>query len=310
MTRLSILFVTFLTLGGCAASAGESSSSSESAILRDEPGIKVRIVAGNLTSGNKQSWDPGDGVRILKGLGADVAVLQEFNYKNNSDADYREFLAEAFEPDFHYTVEKGVQIPNAVVSRYPIVDQGVWDDPQVANRSFVWARIDVPGDKDLWAISLHLLTSGSQKRQAEATALAARIKATIPESDYLVIGGDLNTGSRTEQCLTTLGRFARTTGPWPVDSKGNGNTSRTRSKPYDWLLADADLEAHQIPVRIGDDSFANGLVFDSRNYPDLDAVEPARQSDSGSVNMQHMAVVKDFTLPAAPVGNEAPNAQR
>ena len=64
------------------------------------------------------------------------------------------------------------QIPNAVVSRYPILDGGHWADPKANNRDFAWARIDIPGPVDLWAISVHLLTSGSSKRKAEASELA------------------------------------------------------------------------------------------------------------------------------------------
>ncbi len=290
-----------LSLGACAANTGdEDVASATDAVERNEPapgGIKIRVVAGNLSSGDRQSWDPGHGVRVLKGLAADVAVLQELNYRSNTDADYKDFVAGAFEPSFYYSVESGVQIPNGVVSRYPIVDHGAWQDPQVSNRSFAWARIDVPGDKDLWAVSVHLLTSGTQKRQAEATALVQNIKRTVPEGDYLVIGGDFNTGSRTENCLQTLGRVTRTTGPWPVDSNSKGGTSRTRSKPYDWVIASPTLDAREVPVTIGQLTFDHGLVFDSREFPELDAVVPTERADSNASNMQHMAVVRDFALP-------------
>jgi endonuclease/exonuclease/phosphatase family metal-dependent hydrolase len=287
-----------LVLGACAAQgAGEDVETAGHAATRNEPGSRLRIVAGNLSSGTEQSWDPGHGIRMLKGLAPDVAVLQEFNYGKNTDEDYRKFLAAAFDDSFSYTAEPDVQVPNAVVSRYPIIEKGNWKDPQVSNRSFVWARIDVPGDKDLWAISLHLLTTGSQKRQAEATALVNKIKTVVPEGDYLVIGGDLNTNSRSEQCLQTLGRVTRTTAPWPVDSRNNGHTSRSRSKPYDWLVADPDLDVLGVPVEIGDHRFANGLVFDSRDFPDLPSVVPTQRNDSAASNMQHMAVVRDFTLP-------------
>jgi endonuclease/exonuclease/phosphatase family metal-dependent hydrolase len=290
-----------LSLGACAAKTGdEDVASASNAVERNDPaptGIKVRVIAGNLSSGTRQSWDPGHGIRMLKGLAADIAVLQEFNYGSNTDADYKEFLSAAFEPSFSYTVESAGQIPNGVVSRYPIVEHGVWQDPQVSNRSFVWARIDVPGDKDLWAVSLHLLTSGTQKRQAEAAALVQNIKTVVPEGDYLVIGGDFNTGSRTESCLQTLGRVTRTTGPWPVDSRNNGGTSRTRSKPYDWVIASPNLDSREVPVAIGGIAFEHGLVFDSREFPELDAVVPAEPADSNASNMQHMAVVRDFALP-------------
>ncbi len=296
-----------MSLGACAAPATEGTETAVHAVERNgqndqndqaATGAKLRVVAGNLSSGNQQSWDPGHGVRILKGLSADIALIQEFNYGNNTEADYREFVAEAFDPSFSYSVEDpNVQIPNGVVSRYPIIEHGAWRDPQVSNRSFAWAKIDIPGDKDLWAISLHLLTSGTQKRQAEATALVDQVKRTVPRGDYIVIGGDFNTGSRSENCLQTLGRVARTTGPWPVDSRGNGGTNRSRSKPYDWVVVDPELDAHEVPVEIGGMTFNSGLVFDSREYPELDEVVPAERADSNAQNMQHMAVVRDFALP-------------
>jgi len=36
-----------------------------------------------------------------------------------------------------------------------IVEAGEWDDPRVGNRDFAWARIDIPGPVDLWAVSVH-----------------------------------------------------------------------------------------------------------------------------------------------------------
>ena len=68
----------------------------------------------------------------------------------------------------------------------------------MTNRDFAWARIDMPGPKDLWVVSVHLLTSSSGVRNTEATNLVNFIKANVPAGDYLAIGGDFNTDSRTE----------------------------------------------------------------------------------------------------------------
>src|SRR5689334_14110649 len=43
----------------------------------------LRVVASNLSSGPKQSYDPGEGIRLLKGLRPDVALIQEMNYGQN-----------------------------------------------------------------------------------------------------------------------------------------------------------------------------------------------------------------------------------
>ena len=70
-----------------------------------------------------------------------------------------------------------------------------------------------------------------------------------------------------------------------------------RMRAYDWVLADPDLHALQVPVFIADAGFNAGLVFDTRVFNPLDDVAPAQAGDSAAPNMQHMAVVKDFLLP-------------
>ncbi len=270
-----------------------------SPLLADE---RLRIVAANLTSGNGQNYDPGEGARILQGLKPDVALVQEFNYLNNTDANFRAWVDTNFGTSFSYVREPSPgQIPNGVVSRYPILASGAWTDSSVSNRKFMWARIDIPGDKDLWVISVHLLTTSASSRNSEASQILSYIAAQgIPAADYVALGGDFNTGSRTEACLNTLSSYFTTSGPWPVDQAGNGNTNSGRSSPYDWVLADTDLHAVKTSVILGAVNFLNGLVFDSRVYSPLPS--PVLAGDSGAANMQHMAVVRDFLIPS----NSAP----
>lgn len=267
-----------------------------SALRADE---RIRIVAANLTSGNGQNYDPGEGNRILQGLKPDIVLVQEFNYLSNSAADLRAWVDMVFGPTYHYMREPSPgQIPNGVVSRYPILASGEWNDANVSNRDFAWARLDIPGDKDLWVISVHLLTTSSSNRNAEASQILNYIAAQgIPASDYVVLGGDFNTDTRTEACIQTLSAYFVTSGPYPVDQAGNGNTNSGRSKPYDWVLADPDFHALRTPVVLGANSFPNGLVFDSRVYTPLPL--PVRVGDSGASNMQHMAVVRDFLVPTS-----------
>jgi endonuclease/exonuclease/phosphatase family metal-dependent hydrolase len=257
----------------------------------------IRIVAANTTSGSGQSYqDPG--IRIFQGLDPDIALVQEMNYGNNSAEALAELVSRAFGPDFHYYREPVSGIPNGIVSRYPIIAAGQWDQPEMTNREFVWARIDVPGPVDLWAVSIHLKAgSEAARRRVEARALADAIRAAVPAGDYLVIGGDLNTSSRTEGCLTELSTVVGTGAPWPHDQAGDGDTNAGRSSPYDWVLFDADLAARAIPVEVGPNVHANGLVFDSRVYTPLTAVAPVLASDSDAPSMQHMAVVRDVALP-------------
>lgn len=254
-------------------------------------------MAANITSGNYQSYDPGEGTRIFQGLDPDLVMIQEFNYGDNSSTAIRNWVTSTFGSSFSYYREAGADIPNGVISRYPIIASGEWDDPYVSNRDFAWARIDIPGSKDLWAISLHLLTSSSTSRNNEAVSLKSFINTYVPAGDYLAIAGDLNTASRTETAITTLSSVVVTAAPYPVDNLGNSNTNSSRSKPYDWVLVDTDLEAVEVPVAIGSYQFQNGLVFDSRVYTPLADVAPVLYGDSGATNMQHMAVVRDFSIP-------------
>ena len=188
-------------------------------------------MAANLTSGNLQSYDPGEGIRIFQGLKPDLVLIQEFNYGTKSDADIRRFVDDTFGPHAtSSTASRDMHIPNGVISRYPIVAAGAWKDSNSpGNRNFVWARIDVPGPKDLWAVSLHLLTTAPATAPPRRRWWWATSTRDVPAGDYLVVGGDLNTGSRTETCISTLSQVVVTTGPFPVDQAGNGDTSANRS---------------------------------------------------------------------------------
>jgi endonuclease/exonuclease/phosphatase family metal-dependent hydrolase len=260
-----------------------------------DPGLatRVRLVAANTTSGNQQSYEL-PGVRLFQGLHPDIVMIQEFQY---AGGDLRALVDTAFGTDFVFFVEPRTGgIPNGIVSRFPILESGAWADASVPDRAFAYARIDVPGPVDLWAVSVHLLTSGSADRSTEAKALAAYVKSTVPAGDYLVIGGDFNAGSENEQALADLSAEVVVKGPFPADQSGNVNTSGNRSKPHDFVLARDNLGAHEVPVTIGAATFAAGLVFDSRVFTPLTDVAPVLKDDSATTNMQHMPVVRDFML--------------
>ena len=257
---------------------------------------RVRLVAGNITSGNLQAYEA-PGTRIFQGLHPDIAMIQEFNVGDNLPATIRAWVDTTFGATFAVFRESGAQIPNGIVSRYPILASGIWEDPISPNREFAYARIDVPGTIDLWAVSVHLLTNDAS-RPAEATALVGFINANVPAGDYLVIGGDFNSDNRTETAINTLGQVVKVTAPFPADQAGDGDTNASRGSPYDWVMLDGDLDALQTAVTIGAASFPSGLVFDSRVYTPLADVSPVLLGDSAAVNMQHMAVVKDVLITA------------
>jgi len=273
--------------------------------------VKVRVVAANLSSGNLQSYDPGEGARILKGVHPDVVMMQEFNYGANTAADFRSFVDSTFGTSYAYVRGAPTQIPNGIISRYPIKASGEWKDALVSNRDFVWARIDIPGPVDLWAISVHLLTTSAGNRSSEAAALVSFINGAVPAGDYVVLGGDFNTSSRTEAALSTLSSRFVTAAPYPVDTHGDGDTNSARNKPYDWVLASPLLQGRKTATVLGTTSFADGAVIDTRTYAPLTDLSPALSADSAATNMQHMAVVRDFSVdsdaPVASVHVLAPN---
>jgi endonuclease/exonuclease/phosphatase family metal-dependent hydrolase len=304
LDRRLLAAVLSLTLAACGGVAQDGEGNDSLGIQESAVGeVRVRLMAANTSSGNYQSYDPGHGLRIFQGTKPDVVMIQEFSYGDNSASAIRGFVDTAFGTTFHYYREGGAQIPNGVISRWPIIAAGEWDDPYVANRDFAWARIDVPGPKDLWVVSVHLLTSDATTRNNEATNLVSRIKANIPTGDYLAIGGDFNTGSRTESCFSTFSQVVTTAGPYPADRNGNTNTNAGRTSPYDHVLVDADLRAYQTATVIGASTFSAGLVADTRVYSPISEISPALSTDSGATNMQHQAIIKDFLIPGDTVAS-------
>ena len=295
--RTLALAVAMLFVGCTDASNGVvTSPTSDAAVEGGSNGstTRVRIMAANITSGSSQSYEL-PGVHIFQGLLPDIVMIQEFRY---ASGDQRAMVDAAFGASFSFYVEPVVGgIPNGIISRYPILQSGAWADASVSNRSYAFAKIDVPGPVDLWAISVHLLTSGATQRNTEATQLLGLIQTNIPAQDYVLVGGDFNTDVANEQALLTLGAAVDISQPWPADQAGNPNTSTNRNHPHDWLLAGPSLHAHATPLLLGAGSFKGGLVFDSRVYMPLSDVPPVVMSDSAAAGMQHMAVVREFLLP-------------
>jgi endonuclease/exonuclease/phosphatase family metal-dependent hydrolase len=268
---------------------------------RAEP-LAIRVVAANLTSDKMQAYSPdngnhsnpeGAGARILTALKPDIVLIQEFN----TTMPARQWVNRTFGEGFAFTREEGKQIPNGIISRFPILASGSWDDPVLDNREFAWARLGLPGNRELWAVSVHLHSKGSASRAKQAAALVRLTREHLPPNAMLLLGGDLNTRHADETCLTELAAVCVVNAKPPVDDFGNPATNTPRNRPYDWVLASPPLDRHQEPVRLGGLVFPNGLVFDTRVFRALDKTPPARKEDSAVPFMQHMAVVRDFVLP-------------
>ncbi len=301
----------------------------------DTDTIQIRIMAGNITSGSNESYDAEASQRILQAIKPDIAMIQEFKvFKTPFD----DFVTNIFGPEFYYfrgTVTenfKGTDTdksakPNGIISRYEIIESGEWR-PQYEktvsgnvtytnaydDRQWTWAVIDIPGNRDLLAISVHLHTDNHAK---EFNPLATLIAEKQKEGNYyVVIGGDFNTKEGSDgrdavlDSTALMDIFYAQRGEWPVDQKGNPATNKKRASPLDWLMFSHDLEPLEVGTEIGahtgESAYPNGHVFDSRVYDEvgeLYMVQPVEAADSGAVNMQHMPVIRTFAVPAEDADN-------
>jgi endonuclease/exonuclease/phosphatase family metal-dependent hydrolase len=276
--------------------------------------LPLRLMAANITSGNLQSYDPGEGIRIFQALKPDVVMIQEFNYHQNTADDYRSFVDQVCGPTCAWsagTAGAG-RLPNGVISRWPIVETGFWDDPGVDNRDLDWARIDLPAAKDLFVVSVHLHTSPAGDQVAAAQVIAREItqyRAAHPDCCWYVVGGDFNGPAAVSS--SGFGSYAGqpvfyVEGPHPVGPDGQIETNATGSKQLDFVLLDLALHAFQVPSVFTSTNgtapltYVNGLVLraDAFTQAVLDTFfPPAQTSDSTASGMQHMGVVKSVRLP-------------
>src|SRR5438105_1119425 len=97
--------------------------------LHGQTNTTLRVMSANL-NGNTQSYQP-FAIRIFQGLKPDIVAIQEFNYSNNTPSDIRSMVDTAFGTNFSYFRENYTSsgdIPNGIISRYPIVASGSWAD--------------------------------------------------------------------------------------------------------------------------------------------------------------------------------------
>ena len=267
--------------------------------LRDDD--TVAVMAANITSGSNQEYE-GPGNRIFQALCPDVVLIQEFNMTNGtSESVYRSWVDQTFGTNFSYCHEPlaSANIPNGIVSRWPIVAYGEWDDTTLSDRDFVWAKIDLPGDKYLYAISLHIKASSGyeSQRTTETRMLTNYIaQAGWSTNDYLAIGGDFNLQTRTETALSVLTAKVVSDAHQSADQVGNKNTNSGRDNPYDLVLPSPLLDARHRTYYFGGYAYANGIVFDTRIAWASGLPSPALASDSAAANMQHMGAMKIFEL--------------
>ena len=258
--------------------------------------LAFTIMAANLSGGDSTYGPPAE--RIFQGLKPDVVAIQEWTVAGGT---HRAFVDRVFGTGFAFYVESQPRddVPNGIISRWPIKASGEWMDRIAGNRDFAWATIDLPGPRDLHVVSVHFKsgTDGYSKlgRRRQADALMRHIRrAKWPATDYLVIAGDLNVIGRNETTLRLLGQLVSDRHQ-PADQRGDRHTNIPRNQEYDFVLPGPSLDALHAPVAVGGRIFPEGLVFDSRIW--TPAPPPIRTNDSAGENLQHLAVMKAFRLP-------------
>lgn len=233
-------------------------------------------------------------VRIFRGLAPDIVAIQEWNVTNAGG--YRAFVDDTFGTGFAYYVEQesSCEMPNGIVSRWPIVASGEWPDSQVGNRDFAWATIDLPGGVDLHVVSVHLKADSDSAsiRELQARALT-NYMAQLPADDYIALAGDLNIHDPSEACYQILSAYLNDTRQ-PVDRVGDRDTNIPRNERYDYVLPNDRLNELHATCTVAGVSFPEGLVFESSQWSPPPF--PVLSGDSTAPLIQHLAVMKAFTV--------------
>jgi endonuclease/exonuclease/phosphatase (EEP) superfamily protein YafD len=275
----------------------------EKAFTGKNTNLTIRILT--LNTSTLFSYSGQECIRLLEGLAPDVALLEEWSVEN---ADYRAFVDSAFGTGFSFVRDpsgSGVgSLANGIVSRWPFLSEGSWQDVEVSGRWFTWAVIDIPGDINLQVVAVHLKAGSSStdrnRREIEANNLKTLVQSEFNNNQYILVGGDLNTYSLSEPCLGVFSTFLAYNDQVPVDRNGNSNTNKNRSERYDWLMPNQALEQKHSTLVLGGQSYPEGIVFDSHVFTPLSAVPPIQYDDTHNGNMDHDPVMKTFVISFGP----------
>ncbi|MBU1910370.1 MAG: autotransporter-associated beta strand repeat-containing protein, partial [Verrucomicrobia bacterium] len=266
--------------------------------IRDSDGFS--IMAANLTSGTNLYPDvygyQAEGQRLFRTLAPDVVAIQEWTVTSGT---YQAFVDAHFGSDFTYYVEPesgAYNMPNGIISRWPITASNEWADTQVDNRDFSHVTIDLPGALNLQVISVHFKAGDGDfaVREAQAVALTNYIAgAGFGANDYVVIAGDLNLSNRAETALAVLTNIV-TDATKPEDNDGVQESNVSGNRPYDLVLPNTKLQAQFAGSSYNGVAFNSGMIFDTRLWDDHQF--PALASDSKATNLTHRPVVKVFAM--------------
>lgn len=140
----------------------------------------------------------------VRATSADLVFLQEVHGEHQLHAErqpdwpatpHYEFLADSMWPAFAYgrnAVYPEGHHGNALLSRLPI---SRWDNRDVSvagteERGLLHAQIDLPGERSLHAVCVHLGLHESQRQQQ--LQLLCELVGELPANDPVVVAGDFN----------------------------------------------------------------------------------------------------------------------
>lgn len=268
----------------------------------------LTICTTNIMAFKYRYGDPA--ARIFQGLEPDIVSAQEFSVQSTYSG-VREWVDSAFGTDFYYYFEDA-GAANGIISRWTISTAGTWEDVghESLGRNFAWAVIDIPGEKDLQIVSVHLkagsTTSDKLIREDQAGQLKDYMQSSFDmQSHYAVLAGDLNAYSRetgSEPCLAVFSTYLDYNDYIPMDREGNSNTNSTgppRTNPYDWIMPNTLLDDRHITTNVGQaytsfQAFTAGHVFDTHVFVPLSAVPPILYDDLYYEGITHRPVSKSY----------------
>ncbi|NJN48056.1 MAG: hypothetical protein HC808_18035 [Candidatus Competibacteraceae bacterium] len=167
-----------------------------------------------------------------------VVLFQNFIIGDNSPSDLDDWVITNFGAEFTYVHDAKSTVPSAVISRFTIAEYGVWSDleSKYGDGRSLYARIDLPGERDLWVINAHL-SPESELRLRQTETLLERIITQLPKEDFLLFGGQLNITDNADPALGLLQEILIVEDPLVI-KQDDGDV-------YDWLLADTELTKFQ-----------------------------------------------------------------
>jgi endonuclease/exonuclease/phosphatase family metal-dependent hydrolase len=173
------------------------STSSNIEPTEENPTWPIRVMTYNIHSAYAIDGrqDPEAIACIIEQSGADIIALQEISrgWLINGSTDLVSWLSRRLGMPFLFKGTTGPMWGNAIVSRFPVLDYGFAALPKLhtfIGRGYLWATIDLGGQKPLLFIAAHLTHSGADSavRQEQVPV----ILEFWDHAPYSIILGDMN----------------------------------------------------------------------------------------------------------------------